>query len=511
MSDNPSPARTRFAPSPTGYLHLGGLRTALYAWLWARHTGGQFLLRIEDTDQKRYQEDSLDDLMGNLRWLGLEWDEGPDVDGPVGPYVQSERKEIYQEYAQQLIDGGHAYKCYTTAEELDQLREEQRARGEAPGYDRRDRWLTPEERAELEAAGTPYTIRFAAPLEGTTTVHDLIRGDVTVENDTVRDPVIVKSDGMPTYHLAVVVDDHLMGITHVLRGEEWLSSAPLHQMLYDAFGWEAPEFVHLPVILDPAGKGKMSKRKKVVDGKEYLALVKEFVEAGYLPEALFNFLTNVGWNFDAEREVFTRDEAIARFDVSEINPSPAALPYAKLEWLNGVYIRDMDPAELQARLLPYLSKGLGIQEDELRADPRLPLLVPLIQERLKVLTEGAEKVDWAFKTADEIDYSDTNALLGKKLDEAQSAEMLAIGEEIIASVEPFTAAALEEAFRAKAAELELKPGAFFSPFRGALTGKMVAPPLFESMVVLGRDETLTRVRNGRQALLAAAEASAIDN
>ncbi len=507
MSDNLSPARTRFAPSPTGYLHLGGLRTALYAWLWARHTGGQFLLRIEDTDQKRYQEDSLDDLMTNLRWLGLEWDEGPDVGGPVGPYVQSERKAFYQEYADQLIASGHAYRCYTTSEELDQLREEQRARGEAPGYDRRDRWLSDEERAAYEAAGTPYTIRFAAPLEGTTTIHDLIRGDITVESESVRDPVIVKSDGMPTYHLAVVVDDHLMGITHVLRGEEWISSAPLHVMLYEAFGWQPPVFVHLPVILDPGGKGKMSKRKSVVEGKEVPALVKEYVEAGYLPEALFNFLTNVGWNFDAEREVFTKDEAIARFNLSEINPSPAALPFAKLEWINGVYIRDMDPVELQARLVPFLSQGLGIPEAELADDPRLPLLVPLIQERLKVLTEAAEKVDWAFMTADEIDYSDTKALLGKKLDEAQSAEMLTIGEEIIATVEPFSGEVLEAAFRAKAVELELKPGAFFSPFRGALTGKMVAPPLFESMVVLGREETLTRVQNGRQALQAAAKSA----
>jgi glutamyl-tRNA synthetase len=312
---------------------------------------------------------------------------------------------------------------------------------------------------------------------------------------------------MPTYHLAVVVDDHLMGVTHVLRGEEWISSAPLHVMLYEAFGWQPPVFVHLPVILDPGGKGKMSKRKSVVDGMEVPALVKEYVQAGYLPEALFNFLTNVGWNFDAEREVFTRDEAIERFDIAEINPSPAALPFAKLEWINGVYIRDMDPAALQERLLPYLSEGLGIPEETLRDDPRLPLLVPLIQERLKRLTEAAEKVEWAFQAADEIDYSNTKALLGKKLDEAQSAQMLDIGEEIIATVEPFSAEALEAAFRAKVAELELKAGAFFSPFRGALTGKMVAPPLFESMVVLGREETLTRVRNGRQALLAAAEAA----
>ncbi|MCB0046153.1 MAG: glutamate--tRNA ligase [Caldilineaceae bacterium] len=504
MSELHAPARTRFAPSPTGYLHLGGLRTALFAWLWARHTNGQFILRIEDTDQNRYQEDSLDDLMRGLRWLGLEWDEGPEAGGPVGPYIQSRRREIYQRYVQQLIDDGYAYRSYMSAEELDALREEQRARGDAPGYDRRDRYLTPEQIAAYEAEGRPSVVRFSAPLEGKTTVHDLIRGDITVENESVRDPVILKSDGLPTYHLAVVVDDHLMGVTDVLRGEEWISSTPLHQMLYAAFDWDAPRFIHLPVILDPSGQGKMSKRKKVVDGHEYLAQVHEFIDAGYLPEAVFNLLTNVGWNFDAEREIFTREEAIERFDVADINPSPGALPYAKLEWLNGVYIRDMAPAELQARLIPYLSRGLDIAESDLAQDPRLPLLVPLIQERLKTLAEAAEKVEWAFQSADEIDYSNTKALLGKKLDAAQSADVLATGYDLIENAEPFTADVLEQAFRAKTDELGLKAGSFFSPFRGALTGKMVAPPLFDSMVVLGRDETLIRVRNGEAALRKAA-------
>lgn len=496
MTETTTPARTRFAPSPTGYLHLGGLRTALYAWLWARHTGGQFILRIEDTDQKRFDPDSLDDLMRGLRWLDLQWDEGPDIGGPFGPYTQSERKAIYAEYAQRLIDSGHAYKCFATAEELAQMREEQQARGESPGYDRRYRFISDEERAALEAEGRPYVVRFAAPLEGQTVVHDLVRGDIAVDNEQVRDPVILKSDGMPTYHLAVVVDDHLMEITHVLRGEEWISSAPLHQMIYDALGWDAPTFVHLPVILDPSGKGKMSKRKKEVAGKVYLALVHEFIEAGYLPEAMFNFLVNVGWNFDAEREIFTREEAIERFDLREINPSPAALPYPKLEWINGVYMRELDPADLKERLIPYLSRDLGIPEDELRADERLTQLIPLIQERLKLLPDAAEWVDWAFKSADEIDYSDVRPLIGRKLDAAQSADVLEVGAALIASADPFTAEVLEALFRAKAEELGLKLGSFFAPFRGAITGKKVSPPLFESMEILGRDEVLTRVRNG---------------
>ena len=500
MTDSPTPARTRFAPSPTGFLHLGGLRTALFGWLYARHTGGQFILRIEDTDQKRFDPESLDNLMAGLRWMGLDWDEGPDIGGPYGPYVQSERKELYQQYAQQLIDEGYAYRCYATAEELTQMRADQEARGVSPGYDRRHRYLTDEECAAFEAEGRPSVVRFAAPLEGTTVVHDLLRGDVEVESASVLDPVLLKSDGMPTYHLAVIVDDHLMEITHILRGQEWLPSAPLHVMLYDAFGWTPPVFVHMSVILDPSGKGKMSKRKKVVAGKEYLALVHEFQEAGYLPEALFNFLVNVGWNFGDEREIFTPDEVIARFELSEMTSSPAALPYDKLEWLNGVYIRDMDPEEMQERLIPFLSEELGIDAETLYSDPRLVGLIPLIQERLKVLKGAGEQIDWAFKSADEIVYDNPKALIGKKLDAAQTLEVFAAGIELLESVEPFASEALEAAFRDRCVAMEMKPGSFFAPFRVAMTGKTVSPPLFESMEVLGRDETIARVRNGAAAL-----------
>lgn len=506
MTDSTRPARVRFAPSPTGFLHLGSARTAIFDWIYARHTGGQFILRIEDTDQKRFNPESMQNLAQGLRWLGLQWDEGPEVGGPYGPYVQSERRDIYQQYAQWLIDNGHAYRCYATAEELEQMRAEQTARGDSPGYDRRHRWLTDEQRAAYEAEGRASVIRFAAPLDGTTTVHDLIRGDIVVENDSVRDPVLMKSDGLPTYHLAVVVDDHLMEITHVLRGEEWISSAPLHQLLFDAFGWDAPVFVHLPVILDPSGKGKMSKRKSVVNGMEFSPFIHDYMEQGYLPEAMFNFLTNVGWSYDAEEEIFTRDEAIARFDLADVNPSAAALPFSKLEWINGVYIRELDPAELQARLIPFLSRDLGIPEEVLRDDPRLAGLVPLIQERLKTLGEAAEKVDWAFQPAAAITYPDPTLLLGRKLDAAQTVTVLETGAALLRTVEPFDAHALEESFRAAADGADLKPGSFFSPFRVAITGKTVSPPLFESMVVLGRVETLARVQNAIAALQAVAAA-----
>lgn len=508
MNDSMTPARVRFAPSPTGFLHLGGLRTALFDWLYARHTGGQFILRVEDTDQKRYNPESLEDLKQGLRWLGLDWDEGPDVDGPYGPYTQSERQELYQQTAQKLIDSGHAYRCYATAEELAEMRAAQQARGESPGYDRRHRNLTDEQRAAFEAEGRPSVVRFAAPLTGTTVVHDLIRGDIAVENETVRDPVILKSDGMPTYHLAVVVDDHFMEITHVLRGEEWISSAPLHQMIYDALGWTAPVFVHLPVILSPSGKGKMSKRKEVVDGVEYSPFVKDYMTAGYLPEAVFNFLTNVGWNYDAEQEVFSREDAIDRFDIAAINPAAAALPFSKLEWLNGVYIRELSPSALALRIAPYISRALQIPEAELLADPKLVQLAPLIQERLKLLSEAPEKVEWAFQTADQITYPDPSTLIGRKLDAAQSVQVLEEGTDLLAAVEPFDAEALEAAFRAAATDADLKPGSYFAPFRVAITGKTVSPPLFESMAVLGREETLTRVRNATAALRAYAGAVA---
>ncbi len=500
MSETQTPARVRFAPSPTGFLHLGGLRTALFNWLYARHTGGQFVLRIEDTDQKRYNPESLQDLMKGLRWLGLEWDEGPDKGGPFGPYVQSERQQLYRQYAEQLIATGYAYRCYCTAEELDAMREEQRAKGLPQGYNRRHRNISAAERASLEASGLPSVIRLAVPLEGTTVVHDLIRGDIEVETSTILDPVLVKSDGMPTYHFAVVVDDHHMQITHVIRGEEWISSAPLHKLLYDAFGWKMPVLVHLPVILDPSGKGKMSKRKTVVAGKEYLALVHEFIEAGYLPDAMFNFLTNVGWNYDPEQEVFTREQAIGRFDVKNINPTSAALPYPKLEWLNGLYIREMAPAELQQQLAPFLARQMGMDEEELRTSERFAKLVPLVQERIKLLTDAWDKVDWAFVEADAIEYPEPKLLIGKGLDGAQSVMILQEGMHLLRSVEPFESAAIEAAFRGAADAAGVKVGSYFAPFRVAISGRTISPPLFESMEVLGRVETVARVENASLAL-----------
>ena len=489
------PARVRFAPSPTGHLHLGGLRTALFDWLWARKTRGQFILRIEDTDRKRFDPDSLESLISGLRWLGLDWDEGPDIGGPFSPYVQSQRQQIYREKAQDLVDRGAAYRCYCTPERLATMREAQRQVGKGTGYDRHCRHLSDDERRQREAEGVPSVVRFAVPLEGVTTFDDLLRGEIRVENRQLQDEVLLKADGLPTYHLAAMVDDNLMEITHVLRGEEWLATAPIHKLIVEAFGWDMPVLVHLPVILDPSGKGKMSKRKKMVAGKEFLALVHEFQHSGYLPDAMFNFLTNVGWNYDPEQEVFSREEAIERFRLEEINPSAAALPYEKLDWLNGLYIRELTPSALKSALLPFLSRQLGLSETYLEADRKLNVLIPVIQERIKRLDEAAEWVDWAFQETGEISYADPKLLIGRKLDAAQSAEMLRSGASLLTGLNPFTAESIHVAFRERAEELGVKAGSFFGPVRGAISGKKVSPPLFESIEALGREETVQRINH----------------
>ncbi len=493
-------ARVRFAPSPTGHLHLGGLRTALFDWLWARKTGGAFILRIEDTDRRRFEPESVASLMRGLRWLGLHWDEGPGVGGPHAPYVQSQRQEVYRKHAQDLIDRGRAYRCYCTPERLATMREEQRRQGKATGYDRRCRGLSDAERSEREAAGLPSVVRFAVPGEGVTVFTDLLRGEVRVDNRQLQDEVLLKADGLPTYHLAAMVDDRLMQITHVLRGEEWLATAPLHKLIVDAFDWDMPVLVHLPVILDPGGKGKMSKRKRTVAGKEYLALVHEFEDAGYLPDAMFNFLTNVGWNFDPVEEVFSREEAIDRFQLEEINPSAATLPYEKLDWLNSLYIRALTPGALKAALIPFLSRQLGLSEADLAGDRRLDILAPVIQERIKRLDEAADWLDWAFQDSEEISYTEPKLLIGRKMDAAGSIEMLQAGASLLASVEPFTADSIQGAFRERADELEVKAGNFFGPVRGAISGKKVSPPLFESIEALGRGETLRRIGRAKLAL-----------
>ncbi len=484
------PVRVRFAPSPTGPLHIGGVRTALFNWLFARHHNGVFILRIEDTDQNRYVPGSQEMIMSGLRWLGLQWDEGPEVGGAYGPYIQSERTALYREWANWLVEHGHAYRCYCTPARLETLRDQG-----VSGYDRHCRALSPEERAAHEAAGDSYVIRFKMPLDGQTTVHDLIRGDITVENATLTDLVLLKSDGLPTYHLANVVDDHFMAISHILRAEEWISTAPVHRQLYRAFGWEMPAIAHLPVILNPNGKGKLSKRSAgfMQDGRKVPVLLDEFREAGYLPEAIVNFLTNIGWSFGDDREIFTVQESIQRFDLGRVNPAGGIFPLDKLDWLNGYYLRQMDAD----RLLPLLQEkliqaGFTVEPDLLRR------ALPLIQPRIHTLNETAAVGGFFF--AERIDPP-AQELIQKGMDAAGARLALAAARETLAALPEFTAAALEHSLRALAERLGVTTGQLFGTLRVALTGQTFAPPLFETMAVLGRARCLSRIEAAEAQLL----------
>jgi glutamyl-tRNA synthetase len=484
--------RVRYAPSPTGPFHIGGARTALFNWLFARHSGGSFILRIEDTDQRRYDPDALTDLLDGLRWLGLDWDEGPEVDGEYGPYYQTQRADLYRHWANWLIDEGYAYRCYCSPGRLAEMRQHQRERGEQVGYDRHCRYLTAGQRADHEAAGGPHVVRLAMPLEGETSFVDLIRGTITVDNRTQDDLVLLKSDGLPTYHLANVVDDHFMEISHIMRADEWIPTAPRHVRLYEAFGWAMPAIAHLPIILDPSGKGKISKRKKQVGAQVYFVLVHEFKDAGYLPETMLNFLARIGWGMDAETEVFGPEEAITRFDVTAVNPGPASPPYSKLDWLNGVYIRQMPVDELARRIYPVLL-GAGLE-----ADPETTLAVtPLIQERIKTLADAIDLTDFVFN--DKIGY-EAEALIGKKMDASASLEALQRTRGMLTDLSEFDEATLEPALRAQADELGLKAGQLFGIVRVATTGKSVAPPLFGTLAVLGRDRTLARLQLAEEKL-----------
>ncbi len=483
------PVRVRFAPSPTGPLHIGGVRTALFNWLYARHTGGKFILRIEDTDQARYVPGSIELITDGLRWLGLDWDEGPEVGGEYGPYIQSERTALYRQWADWLVDQGKAYRCYCTSERLDNLR-----KSGVQGYDLHCRTLSTEDRAAHEANGDSYVIRFKMPLDGQTTVHDLIRGDITVENSTLTDLVLLKSDGFPTYHLANVVDDHFMEISHILRAEEWIPTAPVHRQLYDAFGWEMPAIAHLPVILNPNGRGKLSKRTVgfTEDGRSVPVRLNEFREAGYLPEAIVNFLTNIGWSFGEDREVFSVAETIERFDLSRINPAGGKFPLEKLDWLNGVYVREMATDKLVALLGERLAAA-GYRVDQ----AKLVELLPLIRPRVQRLDDVIEKAGFFFVDAV---HPTLNDLIQKQMDAADTQRALQEAYDLVAGTDDFSAEGLEVALRTLSDELGLKTSQFFGLLRVALTAQQVAPPLFETMVILGREACLARIQ-AAQALL----------
>ena len=487
-----SNVRVRFAPSPTGYPHVGNIRTALFNWLFARHSGGSFIVRIEDTDVNRKVEGAVEAILDGLRWLGIDWDEGPEVGGNYGPYFQSQRLEHYQRIVRQLVEGDHAYPCYCSEERLAQMRTEMAQRKDSMrSYDRRCRNLSQEERAKFETEGIIPVIRFKIPLEGQTKFNDLIKDEVVFDNSTLDDFVLLKSDGYPTYHLANVVDDHLMKITHVLRADEWLSSTPRHILLYNALGYQPPLFAHLPMILG-TDRSKLSKRHGAT-------AITEYRDQGYLPQAMMNFLALLGWSLDDHTELFSKEELIRQFSIERISKTSAIFNLDKLKWMNGVYVRKLSPEELTDRLLPFLDRDLPQSVKRPLSREYVQQIVPLIRERLTTLgkvesamgamAEAAPLYDFFF--VDEPVY-DTLLLVGKKLTKEDAVRGLEAALERLQAL-IFDAPSLEDALRPLATELGLKTGDFFGLLRVAVTGRIAAPPLFQTMASLGKERCLKRI------------------
>jgi glutamyl-tRNA synthetase len=470
--------RTRYEPSPTGSLHVGGARTALYSWLVGRQHEGAFVLRIADTDIKRVSEENYEAILEDLRWLGLEWDEGPEVGGPFAPYRQSERRDRYGAAALSLQDGGHAYRCYCTPEELKERRAAARAAGRPPGYDGRCRDLSGEERARFEAEGRSFAIRFKVPRGRTIAFDDAVRGTVTFKSDEIPDFVILRSDESATYMLAAGLDDALMNITHIIRGEDLLSATPRQLLLREAMAVaDVPVFAHLPLLVTPDGR-PLSKRWGDVS-------VRAYRDRGFTAEAMVNYLALLGWSYDDRTNIFSVDELIEKFSLERVAKNPAAFDVAKLEWLNGHYIRQLQPGDLASRLVPFCVRA-GIPVDSDGARSKLHAVAPLLIDRLRRLDEAPPMVRFLFEEV----VPDEKA--AKALDGQQ--DYLAEVAEVLEGVEEWRAPALEQALRALAEKRGLKPRRAFQPIRAAVTGTLVSPPLFESLEILGREATIRRVR-----------------
>ncbi len=478
--------RVRYGPSPTGEPHVGNIRTALFDWLLARRFGGQFIVRIEDTDQSRAVEGAEQIILDALTWLGLDWDEGPDKGGPFAPYRQSERLPMYVEAAQRLIDDGKAYRCGCTSERLDALRKSQQKAKLPPGYDRHCRDLS-------ISADEPHVVRLAMPNDGDTIVNDYLRSEVSFQNALLDDHVLLKRDGFPTYHLASVVDDHHMEITHVIRGEEWLSSAPRHVQTYDALGWDEPVWVHIPIIRGP-DKGKLSKRHGATS-------IRQYAEEGFLPEALLNFLALLGWSKDETTTIMSRDEVAEAFDLDGLGLSSAMFDIDRLREMNARYIRDLEPADFLRRGRPYLEARVEQSIDNEALERLLPIATA-IQERVKLLPEFADYTDFFF-TDGPLDYANAE-LMGR----AYKNKPWAALESVEATLKTlraldesaWTTPGLESTLRDLAAERGEKPGALFTPIRVAATGKRIAPPLFETLETLGQELTVERLNAAAERL-----------
>jgi len=519
--------RVRYAPSPTGMQHIGGVRTALFNYLFARSKNGKFILRLEDTDRTRYDEKYVKNLYDTMDWLGIDWDEGGSKGGPFGPYVQSERFALYKEYAMKLIENGEAYYCFCDAERLDRIRKIQTENKMAPGYDRNCRHLTAQEvKANLDA-GKPYVIRLKVPMEGVTKFHDHILGDIEWKNEDISpDPVLLKSDGFPTYHLANIVDDHFMKISHVMRAQEWIPSTPLHVQMYRSFGWEHPEFCHLPMVNGSDGK-KLSKRHGSTS-------VNEFRARGYLPQAIVNYVAMLGCSYEEGKEFYTLEELSKAFKLEHLNKAPAVFDYKKLEYYNANYIRRLSIEELYKWTLPFIT---GTGDAMLEINPENPQpkpnvgpefsgvaldengqlycvdksmnmssedvkntlmgLMPLIQERLKFLTEAAEMIHFMFT---EPAVPPAEQIIPKKLDIAKTKEVLEAAKDFVHQVFKLNHEEAEELAKATAEKLGIKLGDFMMPIRMAVTGSRVSPPLIGSIIVLGEEKSIARIEKTIAAL-----------
>lgn len=512
--------RVRYAPSPTGMQHIGGVRTALFNYLYARSQGGKFILRLEDTDRTRFDEKYVKNLYDTMAWLGLDWDEGGEKGGDYGPYVQSERFDLYKKYANELVEKGEAYYCFCDAERLERIRKIQTENKMAPGYDRYCRNLTPEEvKANLDA-GKPYVIRLKVPLEGETKFSDHGLGDIVWKNEDISpDPILLKSDGFPTYHLANIVDDHLMQITHVMRAQEWIPSTPLHVQMYKSFGWQHPEFCHLPMVNGSDGK-KLSKRHGATS-------LDDFRAHGYLPKAIVNYVALLGCSYEDGKDIYTLEELAKNFKLDHLNKAPAVFDYKKLEWYNGQYIRALSDEELYNWTLPFITgtgdAALEINPENPQPKPKvgpeysgvtlgengepvcvdksmnmssadvksaLMKLMPLIKERLKYLSDAAEMVHFLFS---EPSVPPKEEIIPKRLDEAKTKEVLETSKEFIRKLPELDHESAEAYAKELSEKMGIKLGDFMMPIRMAVTGSRVSPPLIGSILILGIDKSIARV------------------
>ncbi|WP_416231994.1 glutamate--tRNA ligase [Psychrobacter sp. bablab_jr014] len=467
------PVRTRIAPSPTGFPHVGTAYIALFNLAFAKSHGGEFILRIEDTDQTRSTAQSEQMILDALRWVGLDWSEGPDIGGPHAPYRQSERADIYKQYAEQLLDAGHAFRCFCTPEELDAMRAAQMANGETPRYDGRYADLSREESDKLVAEGKPYVIRMRVPSEGICKVHDMLRGTVEIPWAQVDMQVLLKTDGLPTYHLANVVDDHLMEITHVLRGEEWLNSAPKHQLLYDYFGWEMPTLCHMPLLRNP-DKSKLSKRKNPTS-------ITYYRDAGVLPEALLNYLGRMGYSLPDEAEKFTLEEMIDSFDVQRVSLGGPIFDTQKLSWLNAEWLRELPPEVLKQKILDWASDS-----------DKLTAIAAAIQPRIELLSDAVNWGGFYFQNLPEITSED---FAHKSLTPEQITELLQLALWQLETLPVWSEHNIYTTLKGLAGALDIKMRDFMAPFFIAIAGSTSSTPVMNSMAIIGADMTLTRLRH----------------